>query len=109
MMWGSLLNSFQFAWKSFTTFVSEQPFLFVILVIIFLRSSISQIIKTRFKKKYILPYERAENKENNQFYIKYYKKVQYIDIIGVLLGILLFFVYLLTKDKILGTVLAVGV
>lgn len=108
-MFSNILHSFQFAWNSVVTFISEQPFLFVILVIIFLWSSISQILKTRFKEKYIFPYERAENKENNQFYIKYYKKVQYIDIIGVALGILLFFVYLLTKDKILGTVLAVGV
>lgn len=105
----SLLHSFHFAWSSFTTFISQQPFLFVIIVIIFLRSTISQIIKNRLKKKYIIPYERAENVENRQFYIKYYQRLQTINIIGVILWVLLFFVYLLTKDQVIWTVLAVGV
>lgn len=108
-MLASVQASFSFARESFRTFVSEQPFLFFIVAILLLWSIFSQIIKTRLKRKYLLPYEGAENLENKQFHLHYYKKLQYLNIVGVVLVVFLLFIYLLTKDKIIGTVLAVGV
>ena len=92
----SLRHSFLFAWSSLTSFVAEQPFLFVMA----LWSIISHFIKSALKKKYIDPYERSKNTQNKQFYIEYYRRSQYVNVFGVALVVILFFTYLLTKDKI---------
>ncbi|MFC2695517.1 MAG: hypothetical protein ACFN4U_00505 [Candidatus Absconditicoccaceae bacterium] len=105
----SLRHSFMFAWSSLTSFVAEQPFLFVIIALLVLWSIISHFIKSALKKKYIDPYERSKNTQNKQFYIEYYRRSQYVNVFGVALVVILFFTYLLTKDKIVGTVLAVGI
>ena len=52
-----VLNSFEYVWVSIVKFVYEQPFIFIIILIIILWSSISQIFKVRLKKKYVEPYE----------------------------------------------------
>ena len=104
-----VLNSFEYVWASIVKFVYEQPFIFIIILIIILWSFFSQIFKVRLKKKYIDPYEWSWNTENREFYIKYYKKVQYIELFWSLILILLMFVYLLTKDKIIWAVWAVWV
>ncbi len=101
--------SFMFAWTSLSTFVQEQPFLFVIIAITLLWSVVSQFIKARLKKKYITPYEGSGNIHNHHFYLQYYKRVQYINIFGVILLVFLLLTYFLTKDKAVGTVLAVGI
>lgn len=105
----SLRHSFLFAWSSLTSFVAEQPFLFVIIALLVLWSIISHFIKSALKKKYIDPYERSKNTQNKQFYIEYYRRSQYVNVFGVALVVILFFTYLLTKDKIVWTVLAVGI
>ena len=105
----SLRHSFLFAWSSLTSFVAEQPFLFVIIALLALWSIISHFIKSALKKKYIDPYERSKNTQNKQFYIEYYRRSQYVNVFGVALVVILFFTYLLTKDKIVWTVLAVGI
>ena len=105
----SLRHSFMFAWSSLTSFVAEQPFLFVIIALLVLWSIISHFIKSALKKKYIDPYERSKNTQNKQFYIEYYRRSQYVNVFGVALVVILFFTYLLTKDKIVWTVLAVGI
>ena len=105
----SLRHSFMFAWSSLTSFVAEQPFLFVIIALLLLWSIISHFIKSALKKKYIDPYERSKNTQNKQFYIEYYRRSQYVNVFGVALVVILFFTYLLTKDKIVWTVLAVGI
>lgn len=107
--WNQVLNSFEYVWASIVKFVYEQPFIFIIILIIILWSFFSQIFKVRLKKKYIDPYEWSWNTENREFYIKYYKKVQYIELFWSLILILLMFVYLLTKDKIIWAVWAVWV
>jgi hypothetical protein len=94
-----LQYSFNFAWTSFTTFISEQPFLFVIFAVILIWSIISRLIKIKLKKKYILPYEGDANLDNTRYHIDYYKKVQYINVFGIVLLVILLFTYLLTKDK----------
>ena len=104
-----VLNSFEYVWASIVKFVYEQPFIFIIILIIILWSSISQIFKVRLKKKYVEPYEWSWNTQNREFYIKYYKKVQYIELFWAIFLILLMFVYLLTKDKIIWAVWAVWV
>lgn len=105
----SIQHSLTFARNSFSSFVSEQPFLFFIIGIIILRSIISQIIKSKLKQKYITPYENKGNTENKEFYLLYFKKVHSVNIFGVALIISLIFIYILTKDKFIGTVLAVGI
>lgn len=105
----SLRHSFLFARSSLTSFVAEQPFLFVIIALLVLWSIISHFIKSALKKKYIDPYERSKNTQNKQFYIEYYRRSQYVNVFGVALVVILFFTYLLTKDKIVWTVLAVGI
>lgn len=107
--WNQVLNSFEYVWNSIVKFVYEQPFIFVIILIIALWSSISQIFKLRLKKKYVEPYEWSWNTVNREFYIKYYKKVQYIELFWAIFLILLMFIYLLTKDKIIWAVWAVWV
>lgn len=107
--WNQVLNSFEYVWNSIVKFVYEQPFIFVIILIIALWSSISQIFKVRLKKKYVEPYEWSWNTVNREFYIKYYKKVQYIELFWAIFLILLMFIYLLTKDKIIWAVWAVWV
>jgi small-conductance mechanosensitive channel len=104
-----ILNSLRFAWNSVSDFLVNQPFFLIIIIVILIWGCIAKQIKKRLKKKYISHYEHDKNIENKQFYIEYYRKVQYIDVIGVIIVVVLFFVFLLTKDKILGTVLAVGV
>jgi hypothetical protein len=52
-----VLNSFEYVWASIVKFVYEQPFIFIIILIVILWSSISQIFKVRLKKKYVEPYE----------------------------------------------------
>lgn len=104
-----LQYSFNFAWTSFTTFISEQPFLFVIFAVILIWSIISRLIKIKLKKKYILPYEGDANLDNTRYHIDYYKKVQYINVFGIVLLVILLFTYLLTKDKTVWTVFAVGI
>lgn len=105
----SINNSFKFANDSVVWFITNQPFIFIIILIILFWTFISNKAKDFLKEKYITPYERGWNTENREFYIRYYKKVQYLDIIGAVLIIILLFVYLLTKDKIIGTVLAVWI
>ena len=104
-----VLNSFEYVWASIVKFVYEQPFIFIIILIVILWSSISQIFKVRLKKKYVEPYEWSWNTQNREFYIKYYKKVQYVELFWAIFLILLMFVYLLTKDKIIWAVRAVWV
>lgn len=104
-----ILNSFEYAWNSVTTFVYEKPFIFVIILFLLVLSSISRSIKSHFKKKYIDPYERSWNTENKDYYIRYYQKIQYIGIFWAVLWILLIFIYLLTKDTIVWTVRAVWI
>lgn len=104
-----VLNSFEYVWASIVKFVYEQPFIFIIILIVILWSSISQIFKVRLKKKYVEPYEWSWNTQNREFYIKYYKKVQYVELFWAIFLILLMFVYLLTKDKIIWAVWAVWV
>lgn len=104
-----ILNSFEYVRDTICKFTYEQPFIFIIILILLIRSSISRIFKLRLKKKYIDPYERSWNTENKDFYVKYYKKLQYIDLFWALTGIILIFIYLLTKDKIVWTILAVWI
>jgi hypothetical protein len=104
-----VLNSFEYVWASIVKFVYEQPFIFIIILIVILWSSLSQIFKVRLKKKYVEPYEWSWNTQNREFYIKYYKKVQYVELFWAIFLILLMFVYLLTKDKIIWAVWAVWV
>jgi len=104
-----VMNSFQYVRDSIVKFVYEQPFIFIIILILVLWSSLSQIFKVRLKKKYVDPYEWSWNTKNREFYIKYYKKVQYIEIFWAIIWILLIFIYLLTKDKIIWAVWAVWV
>lgn len=109
MWWASVLNSFQYVRDSIVKFVYEQPFIFIIILILIIWSSISQIFKIRLKKKYIDPYEWSWNTKNREFYIKYYKKVQYLELFWAIILILLIFIYLLTKDKVIWAVWAVWV
>ncbi|PZM87082.1 MAG: hypothetical protein DLD55_03290 [candidate division SR1 bacterium] len=108
-MFENIQYSFMFAWTSLSTFVQEQPFLFVIIAITLLWSVVSQFIKARLKRKYIIPYEGSGNTHNHHFYLQYYKRVQYINIFGVILLVFLLLTYFLTKDKAVGTVFAVGI
>lgn len=105
----SISYSLNFARNSFSTFIAEQPFLFFIIWISILRSIISQIIKSKLKQKYITPYENKGNIENKEFYIQYFKKVHSVNIFWFILILSLIFIYILTKDKFVGTVLAVGI
>lgn len=107
--WNQILNSFQYVRDSIVKFVYEQPFIFIIILILVLWSSISQVFKVKLKKKYIDPYEWSWNTENREFYIRYYRKVQYIELFGAIIAILLIFVYLLTKNQIIWAVWAVWV
>ena len=104
-----ILNSFQYVWDTICKFTYEQPFIFIIILILIIRSTISRILKSRLKKKYIDPYEWSGNTDNKDFYVKYYKKLQYVDLFWALIWITLIFVYLLTKDKLVWTILAVWV
>lgn len=104
-----ILNSFQYVWDTICKFTYEQPFIFIIILILLIRSSISRIFKSRLKKKYIDPYEWSGNTDNKDFYVKYYKKLQYVDLFWALIWITLIFIYLLTKDKLVWTILAVWV
>ena len=109
MWWNQILNSFQYVRDTICKFTYEQPFIFIIILILLIRSSISRIFKSRLKKKYIDPYEWSGNTDNKDFYVKYYKKLQYVDLFWALIWITLIFVYLLTKDKLVWTILAVWV
>lgn len=109
MRWNQILNSFEYVWNSVNNFIYEQPFIFVIILLLLILSSISRVLKSHLKKKYIDPYERWWNTENKDFYVKYYQKIQYVDIFGAFIGILLIFIYLLTKNTIVWTVRAVWV
>lgn len=104
-----LWYSFGFARASFIKFIVDQPFLFVIIAVIVVWSIISRLIKIKLKKKYILPYEWDANLDNTHYHIDYYKKVQYINILGIILLVILLFTYLLTKDKTVWTIFAVGI
>ena len=109
MRWNQVINSFQYVWDTICKFTYEQPFIFIIILILLIRSSISRILKSRLKKKYIDQYERSGNTDNKDFYVKYYKKIQYVDLFWALFWIILIFVYMLTKDKLVWTILAVWV
>jgi len=109
MWWNQVINSFQYVWDTICKFTYEQPFIFIIILILLIRSSISRIFKSRLKKKYIDPYEWSGNTDNKDFYVKYYKKLQYVDLFWALIWIILIFVYMLTKDKLVWTILAVWV
>jgi hypothetical protein len=104
-----ILNSFQYVRDTICKFTYEQPFIFIIILILLTRSSISHILKLRLRKKYIEPYERSWNIENKDFYVNYYKKLQYVDLFWALFWIILIFIYLLTKDKLVWTILAVWI
>ncbi len=104
-----ILNSFEYVRKSVNTFVFEQPFIFVIILLLLILSSVSRVLKSNLKKKYIDPYERWWNTENKDFYVKYYQKIQYVDIFWAFIWIILIFIYLLTKNTIVWTVWAVWV
>lgn len=104
-----ILNSLNFAWETVFDFFVHQPFFWIIIVVVIVWWFVARSIKKSLREKYISHYEHDKNLENKQFYIEYYRKVQYVDIVGVVIISTLLFVFLLTKDKILGTVLAVGV
>ena len=57
MWWNQVLNSFSYVWDTLTKFIYEQPFIFIIFLILIIWSAVSQIIKVKLKKKYIDPYE----------------------------------------------------
>lgn len=103
------LVSLDFARNSVTDFFATQTFLIIIIVTLIVRWIVAKRLKKKLKQKYILWYENENNIENKKFYIDYYKKNQYIDIATFFLIASLLFVYLLTKDKIIGTVLAVWI
>lgn len=105
----SIQASLQYTWDSISTFVHNHPLLFVIIGIIIIWSIIAQSIKSKLRQKYITPYENKINTQNQYFYIKYFKKVHTINSIGVLLILVLVFIYLLTKVAVIGSVLAVWV
>ena len=92
MWWNQIINSFEYVRDSIVKFVYEQPFIFIIILILFILSSISRIFKLRLKKKYIEPYERSWNTDNKDFYVKYYQKIQYVDFFWAFIWILLIFV-----------------
>jgi len=108
-MRNQILNSFEYVWDSINKFIYEQPFIFVVILLLLIISSICRVLKSRLRKKYIDPYERWWNIENKDFYVKYYQKIQYVDIFWAFIGILLIFIYLLTKNTIVWTVWAVWV
>ena len=109
-MWrNQILKSFEYVWDSISTFVFEQPFIFVIISLLIVLSSISRVLKSYLKKKYIDPYEWWWNTDNKDFYVKYYQKIQYVDIFWAIIGFILIFIYLLTKNTIVWTVWAVWV
>ena len=105
----SIVNSLTFAESSISKFISEQPFIFLVIGIILLRSIIAQMIKSRLKKKYILPYENRDNVENGQFHLDYFKKLQSVNLFGVALILSLIFIYFVTKGEVISTVLAVAI
>lgn len=104
-----IIKSFEYVRDTICKFTYEQPFIFIIILILLIWSSISHILKLRLRKKYIEPYERSWNIENKDFYVNYYKKLQYIDLFWALIWIILIFIYLLTKDKLVWTILAVWI
>ena len=104
-----IIKSFEYVRDTICKFTYEQPFIFIIILILLIWSSISHILKSRLRKKYIEPYERSWNIENKDFYVNYYKKLQYIDLFWALIWIILIFIYLLTKDKLVWTILAVWI
>ena len=105
----SIVNSLTFAESSISKFISEQPFIFLVIGIILLRSIIAQMIKSRLKKKYILPYENRDNVENGQFHLDYFKKLHSVNLFGVALILSLIFIYFVTKGEVISTVLAVAI
>ena len=105
----SIVNSLTFAESSIAKFISEQPFIFLVIGIILLRSIIAQMIKSRLKKKYILPYENRDNVENGQFHLDYFKKLHSVNLFGVALILSLIFIYFVTKGEVISTVLAVAI
>lgn len=108
MEW-NIWYSLNFAWNSLISFLFEKPFLIIIILSIITWSIISRYLKKKLKEKYIMWYESETNIENKQFYIDYYKKTQLIDVIWFFIIFSLLFTYLLTKDKIIWTVLAVWI
>jgi hypothetical protein len=108
-MRNQILNSLEYVWDSINKFIYEQPFIFIVILLLLILSSICRVLKSRLRKKYIDPYERWWNIENKDFYVKYYQKIQYVDIFWAFIGILLIFIYLLTKNTIVWTVWAVWV
>ena len=104
-----ILNSFEYVWNSIYKFIYEQPFIFIVILILIILSFISNILKQHLKKKYIEPYEWSWNTENKDFYVKYYQKIQYVDFFWAFIWILLIFVYLLTKNTVIWAVWAVWV
>ena len=108
-MRNQILNSFEYVWDSINKFIYEQPFIFVVILLLLIISSICRVLKSRLRKKYIDPYERWWNIENKDFYVKYYQKIQYVDFFWAFIWILLIFVYLLTKNTVIWAVWAVWV
>ncbi len=104
-----ILNSFEYVWDSINKFIYEQPFIFVVILLLLILSSVCRVLKSRLRKRYIDPYERWWNTENKDFYVKYYQKIQYVDIFWAFVWIILIFIYLLTKNTIVWTVWAVWV
>lgn len=81
MIHNKLLYSLDFARHSLIDFFINQPFFLIIIITLIAWSFVSKYFKRKLKKKYIIGYENEENIENKKFYIDYYKKIQYIDII----------------------------
>ena len=104
-----ILNSFEYVRDSIAKFLYEQPFIFIVILILLILSFISNIFKQHLKKKYIEPYEWSGNTDNKDFYVRYYQKIQYVDFFWAFIWIILIFIYLLTKNTIVWAVWAVWV
>ena len=57
-MRNQILNSLEYVWDSINKFIYEQPFIFVVILLLLIISSICRVLKSRLRKKYIDPYER---------------------------------------------------
>ena len=85
MRWNQVINSFQYVWDTICKFTYEQPFIFIIILILLIRSSISRIFKSRLKKKYIDPYEWSGNTDNKDFSTTLYFSIGFSIIIYIIL------------------------
>ena len=85
----SLSYSFQTARDSLVLYLSEHPLILVIIGFFILQAIIISLIKRRWKNKYVAKFENDKNLTNNQFYITYYKKLQRIEIIRIVIIVLI--------------------